>query len=144
MKCKLHVVGLVAAALATRAATARADRAMVDPSETGGMIDPAAAGDVDDDEMHVATAAAWAALEIAIPAWYYWHTQGEQEVDWTYPSWKDKLTLHSVRFDTNPFHVNAIRHPLAGVGDYLIARSNGFGAAGSTLFAYLTGAFWEF
>jgi hypothetical protein len=89
-------------------------------------------------------AAAWAAIELAIPAWYYWHTQRQQEVDWTRPSWKDNLTLHSLRFDTNAFHVNAIRHPLTGIGDYQILRSNGFGVLASTLFAYFAGAVWEF
>src|SRR5262245_45555678 len=136
MKYQLHIVGLVAGTLATHAAPARADRGTVDPD----LADAGDAGDrrdIDDDDTHVASAAAWAALALAIPAWYYWHTQEEQEVDWTHPSWTDKLTLHSLRFDTNPFHVNAIRHPLAGIGDYQIARSNGFGALRSTLFAYL-------
>jgi hypothetical protein len=137
MNTRLHLVGLIATVLATGIATpARADR------ENGDAGDRDA--DVDDDGRHYLAAAGWAALELAIPAWYYWHTQDEQEVDWTRPSWKDKLTLRAVRFDTNPFHVNAIRHPLAGLGDYQIARSNGFSALESTLFAYVTGAIWEF
>jgi hypothetical protein len=138
MKCKLHLVGLIATALAT---PAHADRGRRDAGSDETADDD---GDVDDDGRHVAVAAGWAALELAIPAWYYWRTQEAQEVDWTRPGWKDKLTLHSVRFDTNPFHVNAIRHPLTGIGDYQIARSNGVGALESTLFAYLTGAIWEF
>lgn len=138
MNSRLHLVGLIATVLATGLATpARADRGP-------GSVDADDAGDIDDDGRHFLTAAGWAALELAIPAWYYWHTQDEQEVDWTRPSWKDKLTLHSLRFDTNPFHVNAIRHPLTGVGDYQIARSNGFSPLESTLFAYLAGALWEF
>ena len=124
-------MGLVVAALA---APARADDAV-----SGDDV-----SDVDDDEPHVVAAATWAALELAISAWYYWSTQDQQEVDWTRPSWTDKLTLHSVRFDTNPFDVNALRHPLAGIGDYQIARSNGFGALASTAFAYAAGAVWEF
>ncbi|MBC7978016.1 MAG: DUF3943 domain-containing protein, partial [Myxococcales bacterium] len=99
--------------------------------------------ETDDDELHVGAALTWAGIELAIPGWYYWHTKDEQKVDWADPSWADKLTLRAVRFDTNAFHVNAIRHPLAGTGDYQIARSNGFGMLGSTLFAYLAGAFWE-
>lgn len=142
MKTKLHLVGLIATVLA---APARADRGS---SEAGSGdtadVDGSDTRDIDDDGRHVAVAAGWAALELAIPGWYYWRTQDEQEVDWTRPSWKDKLTLHAVRFDTNSFHVNAIRHPLTGVGDYQIARSNGFGVLESTLFAYLTGAIWEF
>jgi hypothetical protein len=145
MTVKLHVlVGLVVAALAAPAS------AMPGTLEIG-AVDRSDAGDVDLDVdiddvegRHVLAAATWAAVEMAIPGWYYWHTQKAQEVDWTHPSWRDKLTLHSVRFDTNPFHVNAIRHPLAGIGDYQIARSNDFGVIGSTLFAYLAGAVWEF
>jgi hypothetical protein len=136
---KLHLVGLVVAALG---APARASYA--GPARGPEATDEGGDADVDDDGRHVAVAAAWAGLELAIPGWYYWHTQKQQEVDWTRPSWKDKLTLHSVRFDTNPFHVNAIRHPLTGIGDYQIARSNGFGMLESTLFAYLAGAVWEF
>jgi hypothetical protein len=153
MTRRLHLAGLIATALAMPAHAEPGATAA-----TGGRVGPAATGaihaddaddaddtaDIDDDGPHVVSAAVWAGLELAIPAWYYWHTQHEQEVDWTHPSWKDKLTLRSVRFDTNPFHVNAIRHPLAGVGDYQIARSNGFGVLGATAFAYLTGAIWEF
>ena len=129
MTGKLPLVGLIAAALG---APARADH-----GDTGDT------GDIDDGERHVAAAATWATLELVISALYYWRTQQQQEVDWTGPSWTDKLSLHAVRFDTNPFSVNAIRHPLAGIGDYQIARSNGFGALASTVFAYLVGAVWE-
>lgn len=131
---KLHLVGLVVAALA---APARADHGETDDAS-------GETGDIDDEGHHVAAAAIWATLELVIPALYYWDTQDQQEVDWTRPSWIDKLTLRAVRFDTNPFHVNAIRHPLAGIGDYQIARSNGFGVLASTLFAYAAGAVWEF
>jgi hypothetical protein len=130
MTYRLRLVGLVVAALA---APARADR-----DDTGDE-----STDAGDEERHLAAAAIWATLELVIPALYYWQTQDQQEVDWTRPGLADKLTLHSVRFDTNPFHVNAIRHPLAGIGDYQIVRSNGFGVLASTLFAYLAGAVWE-
>src|SRR5262249_28729518 len=151
MKYKLHVVGLVAAALLTRAATARADQATVDPAEIGGSVDPGASGDIDDDGTHVVTAASVAALEMALPAswsWlpvlYYLLCLIHQKLDSISPSCMDKFTFRSFRFDTSPFHVIAIRHPLSVLGDYQIARSNGFGAGGATLFACLTGAFWEF
>jgi Domain of unknown function (DUF3943) len=161
MTRKLHAVGLVAAMLA---ASARIDAAPPHPDAGDGdgdgdardardvnppdanapdAKDAQSAADIDDGERHIAVAAGWAAIKMAISGWYYWHTQDEQEVDWTHPSWKDKLTLRSVRFDTNAFHVNAIRHPLTGIGDYQIARSNGFGVVGSTVFAYLAGAIWE-
>ena len=40
-------------------------------------------------------------------AWY-WLTADDQMVDWTYPSWRTKLTsFDAVRFDTNPFGTNA-------------------------------------
>lgn len=152
MVWKLRLVGLVAAALAAPASAdggnAGIDSAKTDADSVNTDADSANTRnvdvDVDDEERHVVTAATWAALEMAIPGWYYWHTQKEQEIDWTRPSWGDKLTLHSLRFDTNAFHVNAIRHPLAGIGDYQIARSNGFGLIGSMVFAYLAGAVWEF
>jgi Domain of unknown function (DUF3943) len=140
MTRKLHLVGLVVAALA---APARADSDATganhaDPSD---QADP---GDVDDGRHYIAVAATWAALELGFAAAYYWSTQGQQEVDWTRPSWIDKLTFRSVRFDTNPFSVNALRHPLTGIGDYQIARSNGFGMLASTIFTYLSGAVWEY
>jgi hypothetical protein len=95
MTCKLHVVvGLVVAALAAPASAGHGS------IETG-AADGDDTGDIDDDESYVVIAAGWATMALAIPAWYYWHTQAQQEVDWTRPSWMDKLTLHSVRFDTN-------------------------------------------
>src|ERR1041384_5644467 len=107
---RLHVVGLVVVALAAPASAGPVTSGASAPGagDTGNTGD--ASGDADDDTsndgLHLFTAAAWAALEMGIPAWYYWHTQDAQEVDWERPSWKDKLTFHSVRFDTNPFHVN--------------------------------------
>jgi hypothetical protein len=149
---QLHLVGLTVAALAApawaggstsdntgdNAGGNTGKRTGHDPGHDPGEI----AGD-DDDGLHVLTALTWASIELAIPGWYYWHTKDEQKVDWADPSWRDKLTLRAVRFDTNAFHVNAIRHPLAGIGDYQIARSNGFGMLGSTVFAYVAGAIWE-
>ena len=149
MTWRLHLVGLVVAALA---APARADTHAADASGAPGPggaapadpAEPLDPPDIDEGDHHIAVAATWAGLELGLAALYYWSTQGQQEVDWTRPSWTDKLTLHAVRFDTNPFVVNALRHPLTGIGDYQIARSNGFGALSSTVFAYLTGAVWEF
>jgi Domain of unknown function (DUF3943) len=134
MAWKLALAGLIVAALA---APAHAGHDATDS-------DSADARDIDHGGRHVAAAAAWASLEMALPAWYYWHTKARQMVDWSRPSWKDKLTLHAVRFDTNGFFTNAIRHPFAGAGDYQITRSNGFGMLESTVFAFLAGAVWEF
>lgn len=129
---RLHIVGLLVAALLV------AEPHVVHADDgDGDNID-------DSDGVHLPEVLGWSAILMTIPGWYYWHTQDAQEVDFTDPSWKDKLfTLHSWRFDTNAFHVNALRHPFVGVGDYQIARSNGFGALGSAIFAYATGVFWE-
>jgi hypothetical protein len=143
MTWRLPLVGLVVVALAVPASADHGDTPS-DPAEPASTGDVPDVPDVDDDSLYFLTAAAWATIVMAVPGWYYWHTQSAQEVDWTWPSWSDKLTLHSIRFDTNPFHVNAIRHPLAGIGDYQIARTNGFGLLGSTVLAYLAGAVWEF
>ncbi|HEX2686665.1 MAG TPA: DUF3943 domain-containing protein [Kofleriaceae bacterium] len=131
---KFALAGLIVVALAT---PVRAGRDVTDS-------DSAEPRDIDNGDRHVAAAVAWAGLELALPAWYYWHTKADQVVDWTRPSWKDKVTLRAVRFDTNGFFTNGIRHPFAGAGDYQIARSNGFGMLESTLFAYLAGVVWEF
>jgi hypothetical protein len=108
---------------------------------------PVRADDTDDD-VDVATLAAEAGLVFGIPAAYYWKTPSLQKVDWTlhwdWPSWRDKLTLKSIGFDTNPITVNSFRHPLSGVLDYHIARSSGLGVLGSTIFAYANGIAWEY
>lgn len=84
-----------------------------------------------------------------VPTIYYWSTTEHQAVDWTldwdWASWKAKLlSTDKLLFDTNPFHVNALRHPLIGVLDYQIARTNGLDALGSMAFAYATGVLWEY
>jgi hypothetical protein len=107
---------------------------------------PARADDGDDAD--VATLTAEASLVFGIPAAYYWKTPDMQKVDWTlhwdWPSWRDKLTLRAIGFDTNPITVNSFRHPLSGVLDYHVARANGLGVLGSTLFAYANGILWEY
>ena len=80
---------------------------------------------------------------------WYWSRADLQrqdwELGWDWPSWKYKLTdPGSLRFDTNGFNYNAIDHPLAGTADYQIARANGLGAGGATLFAFGAGLFWEY
>jgi len=102
-----------------------------------------------DEPPHYLTALGWTTLELALPAIYYFETQNQQEVDWTMrwdrPSWQAKLfTLDALRWDTNSFEKNATDHPLAGVGDYQIGRSNGFGMLGSELLAFGAGVFWEY
>jgi len=84
----------------------------------------------------------------AVPGAYYWSHQEANEEDWElawdWPSWKAKLiTFDAVRFDTNPFAVNAVRHPFAGVINYQIARANGFGPTGATAINLVASYFWE-
>jgi len=103
----------------------------------------------DDDARHADMAIFEAAVALAIPTTYYWQTTEHQAIDWTigtdWESWKTKLfTTEWLKFDTNPFNVNAVRHPLVGVIDYHILRTNGFGAPASALFAAAKGVFWEY
>src|SRR5258705_4874090 len=100
-------------------------------------------------DAHTVTAALEEAIVFAIPTAYYWKTQKHQSVDWeldgSWASWKVKLfSTEKLKFDTNPFHVNAIRHPVAGVIDYQIARTNGFGWIAATGFTYVKSALWEY
>jgi hypothetical protein len=88
------------------------------------------------------------ALLLGIPAVYYWNTREENEHDfdleWDWESWRRKLTFDAVRFDTNTFRLNAVRHPLVSVIAYDIGRTNGFGMLGSTLLSVGYGVVWEY
>lgn len=102
-----------------------------------------------DDDVHWGAIAAESAVVFAVPTVYYWSTTEHQAVDWTldwdWDSWQAKLfTVDKLKFDTNPFHVNAIRHPLVGVLDYQIGRTNGLSGLESMWLAYATGVLWEF
>lgn len=87
-------------------------------------------------------------IALAIPSIYYWNTRDGNNVDldlgWDWESWKGKLTLDHVRFDTNSWGLNGFRHPLMSVVNYQIARTNGFGIVGSTVLGALYGVLWEF
>jgi len=111
--------------------------------------DPASPDDESGESVHYGAIALESAIVFAIPTAYYWNTAEHQAVDWTldwdWESWKAKLfSTEKLKFDTNPFHVNALRHPLVGVLNYQLARSNGVGAINSMWFAYVTGVAWEF
>lgn len=100
-------------------------------------------------EVHIAEIVAESLVVFGIPTAYYWSTKEHQAVDWTldwdWESWKAKLlSTEKLKLDTNPFHVNALRHPFIGVLDYQIARTNGLDAITSMLFGYATGVLWEF
>jgi Domain of unknown function (DUF3943) len=81
----------------------------------------------------------------AVPGAYYWSHQHANEEDWDIGwDWKGKfITFDDVRFDTNPFAINAFRHSIAGVVNYQIARTNGFGPFGASVINLLTSYFWE-
>ena len=84
----------------------------------------------------------------AIIAALYWHQTYEENVDadlhWDIPSWADKLSFDAVRFDTNPFYMNAVRHPLMSIVHYQIGRTNGLGMLGSTLLSSAQAVLWEY
>ncbi len=101
------------------------------------------------EDKHYLTALILGGAVIVIPTIYYWSTKEEQKVDWTLDwdreSWKKKLiTFDAVRFDTNRFHVNSVRHTGIGLLQYQIGRANGIGMFGSTVLAFGLGAYWEY
>jgi uncharacterized protein DUF3943 len=106
-------------------------------------------GAEDHEDPHYITALILGGIVIVVPSIYYWSTQGAQSVDWTLAwnkaDWKQKIiTFDAVRWDTNPFNVNTVRHPLVGVLQYQIGRANGIGMLGSTGLAFFLGAYWEY
>ncbi len=66
------------------------------------------------------------------------------DYNWNWSNWNKRLiTYEAVRLDDNAFGINAIIHPLAGTGIYLIARGNRLGPLTSFLFATAESAIWE-
>jgi hypothetical protein len=104
--------------------------------------------DHDDEEPHYKTALIEAAIAFAIPAFEYWRMPTNDNVDidlaWDWESWHDKLTGDAIRFDTNPFHINAFRHPIFGAVTYHTGRVNGLGMTGSTILTAASIVAWEF
>ncbi len=89
------------------------------------------------------------AIAMAIPGAWYWNdvdfNMMDWELQWDWPSWRMKLlSTDALRFDTNAFYTNAVRHPFAGVIHYQIGRANGFGAAGATAISLITAVAWEY
>jgi hypothetical protein len=78
---------------------------------------------------------------------HYWGNEGSQKEDWElhwdWKSWKEKLEFEAWVLDTNRFEANAIRHPLPGVLNYQIGRTNGFGVGYSTLMTFVASVLWE-
>lgn len=105
------------------------------------------ADDLDDDAPPRFTVAfVESAIAFAIPTVVYAvdHSQDDIDLDWDWPSWRDKLTGEAIRFDTNAFNTNATNHPLFSVINYHIGRTNNFGMAGSTLLCIENIVLWEF
>src|SRR5678815_3231703 len=81
---------------------------------------PAHADDGTDDQRHVdiPLIIGEELLVFIPPTIWYWTTTEHQAVDWElgwdWKSWGQKLSGEKVLFDTNPFFVNAIRHPAKG------------------------------
>lgn len=83
------------------------------------------------------------------PTIWYWSNTNLQTEDWdlhwNWTDWKTKLTsVDLVRFDTNRFAINTIRHPVGGALHYQVARANHFGILGSMLVDFTASAFWEY
>lgn len=102
-----------------------------------------------DGQTHLGMALFELAMSMGIPAAYYWRTSEHQAVDFElgndWASWKTKLfSTDKLRFDTNPFDVNAFHHPVAGVVDYHIIRTNGYSPLVATAVAYGKGVVWEY
>lgn len=97
---------------------------------------------------HLRIALFESAIALVIPSVYYWSTREAAEIDydlqWDWDSWKAKLSFDAVRFDTNSWTLNAVRHPLMSVIQYEIGRTNGLGMFGSMLLATAHGVVWEF
>lgn len=94
-------------------------------------------------------AAAEVALVNGIGAAWYWAQTSLQVVDWELrwdsQSWYQKLTsLETIRFDTNPFVYNAIRHPFAGALYYQAGRAAGLGPGGASVANLVGTVFWEY
>jgi len=95
----------------------------------------------------------WTTLEsaaaLAVGGVWYWSdvdfNQVDWELGWDWESWRRKvLSTDAIRFDTNPFSTNAVRHPFQGVVHYQIGRANGFGVAASALINLMAALTWEY
>jgi hypothetical protein len=85
---------------------------------------------------------------LGIGAFWYWRKPSSQAGDWDlkfdWSAWRRKLELDAVRFDSNDFLTNAIRHPVAGTAYFHVARENGLPFFQSYLSSFLASLFWEY
>jgi Domain of unknown function (DUF3943) len=79
---------------------------------------------------------------------WYWRNPKGQTDDWDlnfdWHSWRRKLDLQAVRFDTNLFTTNAISHPISGSTYFHAARENGLSFFQSYLSTFVASTVWEF
>jgi hypothetical protein len=79
---------------------------------------------------------------------WYWRSPSSQSSDWDlrfdWPSWRRKIDLQAVRFDSNLFQTNAISHPISGHWYYHASRDNGLSLGQSYLSAFVASTFWEY
>jgi len=87
---------------------------------------------------------------LALVAGVIWYRADSHfnKYDWDFnATWsnveKRLITFDAVRFDDNAFGINALVHPLEGVGYYLIARGNRLPPVQSFLVALTVSAIWE-
>ena len=90
------------------------------------------------------------ALVLGVIGGFYWTgpdaraDSADADLSWNVNGWTRKLSLDVVRFDTNTFKVNAVRHSVMGVVTYHTGRTNGLGIVGSTVLALVDSVVWEF
>jgi hypothetical protein len=79
-------------------------------------------------------------------AWFYYEKDNQEDQLYnTRSALIERFTsLDAWKFDTNVYETNAVAHPLAGAGYYLIARTNGYSNLESLAFSYAGSAVWEY
>jgi hypothetical protein len=97
---------------------------------------------------HYRRAMFWTLALLSGGTLWYWRNPKGQTDDWDlsfdWHSWRRKLDLQAVRFDTNLFTTNAISHPISGSTYFHAARENGLSFFQSYLAAFAASTFWEY
>ena len=80
--------------------------------------------------------------------WYWANTdlnREDWELDWDLPSWNKKLfTREGIRFDSNAFDINAVKHPFGAAVLYQVGRENGYGPFGASVLTLGSSLLWEY
>ena len=101
----------------------------------------------DDEGPRWGLAAVESALVLGIPALSYYAFQDNSEnyvLDWDWSSWEAKLDGSALRFDTDTWGYNTLKHPAFGVLMYRTGRSNNFGVWGSIGVTAVDTLVWEY